>query len=617
MNAPLVAPSSPSQVEDSRAKRLGRQQARFRDRGGIFVPRTHNNLLDILLGKKKHSPLKRRSRSRSLSVSPTKKSTSRGPSVGRKSGGTISKPASKRKAKTPVVDDSHDEEPVAGPSRLPDEPVKKPPRKAASSRKKVVPADDDALAESKPAPKRKGRVPKSKQPIEEDATNTSTAKPKAKRKPKASALEDPTPQDSDGEEPAANTTKPKAKRKSKAIPLEDPTSRDSGDDARPGPSKKRTTAKGSRKTDDPDAGEGQVSTKQKRSARSTTKANDSVLRAKPKARSTKDTQDDPPAPPARAQRSRAAKSRPTYAELSDDDEEEPSRSKNVAAAEDPSDRVVSAKRLGKQRAVEDVVSAEAPKVGKTKGKGKLREQEQEPETGPVKSKAKKGARKPAAEPDLPEDRHDTKGKGTGKSGDAVKPKARKRALDPAPPEVDEDNRPAKKRKAAAPQQRLEAIPEEDEEEALTSVNTPAQVQRADDNTNDASAVASASSTSKSKKRPRDKTEDVAETVQTARKRVKVSAAENETRAAPAPPAAPKKRAPVSKRSSKPVAEKAKPVRIPSKTLKENTPTSPVGKPTPVVKRRGPPKSVLEKVRAHAGTRLVADDDEPDELDFLS
>ncbi|KAJ6464265.1 hypothetical protein C8R47DRAFT_70948 [Mycena vitilis] len=101
MNAPtpsLVAPNSPSQVQESRTKRLVRQQARFRDRGGIFVPRTHNNLLDILLGKKKPSPLKgrSRSRSRSISVSPTKR-LSRDPSVGRKSGGTATK-----KAKKPV-----------------------------------------------------------------------------------------------------------------------------------------------------------------------------------------------------------------------------------------------------------------------------------------------------------------------------------------------------------------------------------------------------------------------------------------------------------------------------------------------------------------------------------
>ncbi|OCH90852.1 hypothetical protein OBBRIDRAFT_792860 [Obba rivulosa] len=43
----MLAPS----VEESRAKRLERQQSRFRDRGGVFVPSEHNALLDILLAK--------------------------------------------------------------------------------------------------------------------------------------------------------------------------------------------------------------------------------------------------------------------------------------------------------------------------------------------------------------------------------------------------------------------------------------------------------------------------------------------------------------------------------------------------------------------------------------
>ncbi|KAJ7270692.1 hypothetical protein B0H12DRAFT_1307066 [Mycena haematopus] len=541
MNAPLVPKpiSSPSQVQESRTKRLVRQQARFRDRGGIFVPRTHNNLLDILLGRKKLSPFKRRSRSRSLSVSPTKKPKSRGLSVGRKSGGTVSKPAPKRKAKTSVDDD----QPVAGPSRLPNDPVKKP-RKAALSRKKTLPAVSlrRIIVLSGLAP-----------------TNTSTTKPKAKRKINVMSPEDSTAQDSDNEE-SINTTKPKAKRKTKAIPLEDPTAQD--DEARPGPSKKRTTAKSSRKpvqTDD--TGEGEVSAKPKRSAKSAAKTEASAPKAKPRARSAKNTPVDATAPPPRTQRSRAAKSRPMYAELSDDDGEETSWAKNVAAAID-SASVMSSKRMGKQREAKD--TAETAEVGKTAAK---REHQAE-----VEPKAKKGAKKSAAQQDLPEDDGDTKGKGRGKSGEetdkvAVKPKVRKR---PALLEVDDDdddNRPAKKRKAA-PQQRLEAIPEEDEE-TVASVNTPVQVQRADPK------ISVASAASKPKKRLRDKNEDVAET---ARKRAKVG----EVEAKAAPPAAPKKRAPGAKRSKPAPApassdEKAKPARIPSKTLKENTPTSPAAK----------------------------------------
>ncbi|KDR78397.1 hypothetical protein GALMADRAFT_245561 [Galerina marginata CBS 339.88] len=67
---PAVILATPVNVEESRAQRLQRQQARFRDRGGIFVPSSRNTLADILLGKA--LPLKRPHRSRSVSASPTK-----------------------------------------------------------------------------------------------------------------------------------------------------------------------------------------------------------------------------------------------------------------------------------------------------------------------------------------------------------------------------------------------------------------------------------------------------------------------------------------------------------------------------------------------------------------
>ncbi|KAF9264502.1 hypothetical protein L218DRAFT_224626 [Marasmius fiardii PR-910] len=85
MNAPLTTTSLTTpitknqqyqhgfSVEESRDKRLQRQQARFRDRGGIYVPKPRGTLLDILL-KGGPSPTKdgRRSRSRSRSQSPMK-----------------------------------------------------------------------------------------------------------------------------------------------------------------------------------------------------------------------------------------------------------------------------------------------------------------------------------------------------------------------------------------------------------------------------------------------------------------------------------------------------------------------------------------------------------------
>ncbi|EPQ55868.1 hypothetical protein GLOTRDRAFT_138623 [Gloeophyllum trabeum ATCC 11539] len=44
----MLAPT----VEESREKRLQKQQSRYRDRGGIFVPMTENPLIDILLSRK-------------------------------------------------------------------------------------------------------------------------------------------------------------------------------------------------------------------------------------------------------------------------------------------------------------------------------------------------------------------------------------------------------------------------------------------------------------------------------------------------------------------------------------------------------------------------------------
>ncbi|KAF5376064.1 hypothetical protein D9615_007685 [Tricholomella constricta] len=64
-------PKAPIPVEESRAQRLQRQQARFRDRGGIFVPSNRNTLVDILLGRKAASP-KKTLRGRSASLSPRK-----------------------------------------------------------------------------------------------------------------------------------------------------------------------------------------------------------------------------------------------------------------------------------------------------------------------------------------------------------------------------------------------------------------------------------------------------------------------------------------------------------------------------------------------------------------
>ncbi|KAF9553861.1 hypothetical protein CPC08DRAFT_214765 [Agrocybe pediades] len=66
---PAAILATPINVEESRAQRLQRQQSRFRDRGGIFVPSSRNTLADILLGKA--PPIKKIRRS--VSASPLKR----------------------------------------------------------------------------------------------------------------------------------------------------------------------------------------------------------------------------------------------------------------------------------------------------------------------------------------------------------------------------------------------------------------------------------------------------------------------------------------------------------------------------------------------------------------
>ncbi|KAE9399389.1 hypothetical protein BT96DRAFT_691508 [Gymnopus androsaceus JB14] len=105
-----LASHQPLTVQESRDKRLARQQARFRDRGGIFVSQQRTALLDVLLGKKTLKQVTaRRSRSRSASCSP----------IRRKSGKVVGdevRPNAGRKSIVQVEDDQ--DEPVPGPSKV-------------------------------------------------------------------------------------------------------------------------------------------------------------------------------------------------------------------------------------------------------------------------------------------------------------------------------------------------------------------------------------------------------------------------------------------------------------------------------------------------------------------
>ncbi|KIM41729.1 hypothetical protein M413DRAFT_444974 [Hebeloma cylindrosporum] len=119
---PGVILATPLNVEESRAQRQQRSQARFRDRGGIFVPSNRNLLADILLGKA--SPLKKPRRS--VSASPSRKS------FGKAAGGSLTKSTyedlltskersnatARRSPRKPGRKSMHDDEQTAGPSNI-------------------------------------------------------------------------------------------------------------------------------------------------------------------------------------------------------------------------------------------------------------------------------------------------------------------------------------------------------------------------------------------------------------------------------------------------------------------------------------------------------------------
>ncbi|KAI0759062.1 hypothetical protein C8Q74DRAFT_1372926 [Fomes fomentarius] len=127
-------------VEASKAKRIERQQARYRDRGGIFKPSEHNPLLELLLSRGVNGESLSRAnsprRSRSRSTSPGKRGHPRPTEVPKPSeaAATSKQQAKRRKsqvaggrAKKQVIHDTPEEAPTAGSSRLPvaSEPTKK------------------------------------------------------------------------------------------------------------------------------------------------------------------------------------------------------------------------------------------------------------------------------------------------------------------------------------------------------------------------------------------------------------------------------------------------------------------------------------------------------------
>ncbi|KAI0717662.1 hypothetical protein C8T65DRAFT_737718 [Cerioporus squamosus] len=190
-------------VEASRAKRIERQQARFRDRGGIFKPAEHNPLLDLLLarGVNGESPP-----APTLPVDPA--AADKKPSRGRKS--------------RAAVDDAP-QEPVAGPSKWPGPEKSSKARSTKGTKKGAVLLTIKKTAQASPPRPPLPPEPESDEHLSDDeplAPVPQRTKPKAKPKPqpKAKAVD---VSDDDDERPLAHTSRKNSK--AKAAPAAGPS----------------------------------------------------------------------------------------------------------------------------------------------------------------------------------------------------------------------------------------------------------------------------------------------------------------------------------------------------------------------------------------------------------
>ncbi|KAF8841058.1 hypothetical protein BDN67DRAFT_577974 [Paxillus ammoniavirescens] len=188
-------------AEESKAQRIQRQQARFRDRGGAFVPSNSNPLIGILLARTVtgESPSKARL-PKDRNTAPHTKSTvtferTRQESPTRKRSGVTTKNR---------AGDGDRSNPVAGSSKSVVHETETKSKRPAPRKRKAKPADPKDLAntDTAPAPKRRGRPPKNKgkEPDAEQAPESkfkskgkqqaasSTSKPGPKPKPKQKAV---------------------------------------------------------------------------------------------------------------------------------------------------------------------------------------------------------------------------------------------------------------------------------------------------------------------------------------------------------------------------------------------------------------------------------------------
>lgn len=228
----------PVTVEESKAQRLQRQQARFRDRGGAFVPSEKNALKDILLARtvSGESPSKVATKSphrhRSRSASPSKARRNKTATKAQRSPIKDKISCLKTDTGAPAYlvsgNAASSVDHRAGPSTESGGKAQKKKKAKPTTRKGKGKAGDIDEAETtkvKPAPKRRGRPPKTKPQasdldIDGDTepsnrmTRTSKAKPPDISKVKAKLVEAPR---SDDEGTLVETPRPKTHSKRKPV----------------------------------------------------------------------------------------------------------------------------------------------------------------------------------------------------------------------------------------------------------------------------------------------------------------------------------------------------------------------------------------------------------------
>ncbi|OAX37720.1 hypothetical protein K503DRAFT_771212 [Rhizopogon vinicolor AM-OR11-026] len=165
----------PVTAEESKAQRIQRQQARFRDRGGAFIPSEKNPLVDILLSRtiSGESPSKLATkppyRHRSRSISPSK--ANRNKKANKPQESLLNAKDLRSNANIETQAGLLSENVVAGPSTesggktAKTQTKKVGPARKGKGKAKITHDDEVPIAEkpkSKPAPRRKGRPPKTK-----------------------------------------------------------------------------------------------------------------------------------------------------------------------------------------------------------------------------------------------------------------------------------------------------------------------------------------------------------------------------------------------------------------------------------------------------------------------